>query len=236
MTLQVIGAGFGRTGTSSLKTALEFLGFGPCYHMFEVANEPYHVDLWNQANKGEDINWQKLFEEYRSAVDWPVCAFLEELIDIYPAAKVILTYRDPSEWYESACATIFNFMEIGMRHPDPEARKQIEMIRQLILDGVFAGKYKNRDYAIYIYNKHIEKIDKLVPAERLLKYKVTQGWEPLCHFLDVPIPSVPFPWLNDRRSFNIKTLFNNSEATLKKSLLHPSRITEEKRKQALTGR
>jgi len=99
------------------------------------------------------------------------------------------------------------------------------------------GDDKNREYAIYIYNKHIEKISKLVPTERLLKYKVTQGWEPLCHFLDVPIPSVPFPWLNDRRSFNIKTLFNNNEeGVLKKTLLHPSRLTEEKIKQVLISR
>ncbi|MDT8318392.1 MAG: sulfotransferase [bacterium] len=209
MTLQVIGAGFGRTGTSSLKAALEFLGYGPSYHMFEVANKPHHIDLWNQANKSRNIDWQILFEGYKSAVDWPACAFLEELIHIYPTAKVILTYRDPSEWYESACSTIFTAMDTGAQHPDPLARKQIEMIRNLILNGVFTGKYKNKEYAIDTYKKHIERIIRLVSPDRLLKYKVTQGWEPLCHFLDVPIPSIIFPWLNDRHSFNTKTLFNH---------------------------
>ena len=201
MTLHVVGAGFGRTGTNSLKVALELLGFGPCYHMFVVPKNPSHIDLWNQANKGQEIKWKKLFKEYKSAVDWPVCAFLEELIHIYPTAKVVLTQRDPAEWFESANSTIFNAMEIGKTHPNPQCRKPIEMASDLILNGIFAGKYRDRKYAINIFEKHVEKVIQIVPVDRLLQFRVEQGWEPLCNFLDVPIPSEPFPWVNDRMNF-----------------------------------
>src|SRR5919199_3150253 len=107
MALEVIGAGFGRTGTMSLKVALEELGFGPCYHMTEVFANPKHVKFWEAAARGEPVDWEELFRGYRSSVDWPGAAFYEELMERYPDAKVILTVRDPDRWYESALNTIY---------------------------------------------------------------------------------------------------------------------------------
>ncbi len=107
MALAVIGAGFGRTGTLSLRDALERLGLGPCYHMYEVMQNPGHADFWQRAADGEAVEWEELLAGYRSAVDWPVCSFWAELAARYPEAKVILTVRDPGRWFESAWSTIF---------------------------------------------------------------------------------------------------------------------------------
>jgi hypothetical protein len=95
MTLKVIGAGFGRTGTSSLKQALEDLGFGPCHHMTEVIAHPQQVPVWEAAMNGEPVEWEDVFHAYQSAVDWPSAAFYEPLMERYPDARVILTVRDP---------------------------------------------------------------------------------------------------------------------------------------------
>src|SRR3712207_228473 len=110
MAIEVIGAGFGRTGTMSLKVALEELGFGPCYHMIELFGHPEHVELWETASQGKPVDWEKLFSGYRATTDWPACSFYGELMQRYPNAKVILTVRDPDRWYESTYNTIY-----GMR-------------------------------------------------------------------------------------------------------------------------
>src|SRR5579884_3535914 len=105
--LKIIGAGFGRTGTLSVKAALEELGFGPCYHMIEVFQHPDHLLQWEAATRGEAIDWRKLLEGYQAAVDWPACSFYKQLMEIYPDAKVLLTVRDPEKWYESVISTIY---------------------------------------------------------------------------------------------------------------------------------
>src|SRR5687768_14884397 len=107
MALKVIGAGFGRTGTLSLKTALEELGFGKCYHMVEILRKPGHMKQWTQIMHGSKAEWESLFQGYQSAVDWPVAAYYRELMDVYPEAKVILTMRDPHSWHRSIMTTIY---------------------------------------------------------------------------------------------------------------------------------
>jgi hypothetical protein len=106
MALEVIGAGFGRTGTKSLKAALEELGFDPCYHMSELFGHPEHVELWEAAARGKSVDWNELLGGYRATTDWPACSFYEELMQSYPDAKVILTLRDPNRWYESTYNTV----------------------------------------------------------------------------------------------------------------------------------
>jgi hypothetical protein len=91
MAIEVIGAGLGRTGTTSLKAALEELGFDPCYE--DLFGHPEHVQLWEAAARGKSVDWNELFGGYRVATDWPVCLFYEELMHSYPDAKVILTLR-----------------------------------------------------------------------------------------------------------------------------------------------
>src|SRR5215211_8288973 len=117
MSLEVIGAGFGRTGTMSLKVALEEVGFGPCYHMREVFAHPEHVELWRAATHGKPLDWEQIFGGYRATVDWPACTFYGELMERYPDAKVLLSVRDPEQWYESTRNTNYELVRIGSRSP-----------------------------------------------------------------------------------------------------------------------
>jgi hypothetical protein len=208
--IKIIGAGFGRTGTLSMKTALEELGFGPCYHMMEVFSHPKHAPVWEAAAKGETVNWKELFNGYQATVDWPGCTFYKEFMQIYPDAKVLLTVRDPEKWYESTQSTIYHrtvrtnapFSRRLLRLLRPDILKTVRMINTLIWEGTFNDNFTDKPYAIEIFNQHIEEVKKVVPPERLLVYNVKEGWEPLCAFLGVEVPrNKPFPHLNDRVSF-----------------------------------
>ncbi|MCL7453243.1 MAG: sulfotransferase family protein [Anaerolineae bacterium] len=199
--LEVIGAGLGRTGTHSLAQALEILGFGPCYTILDVNRNPGHFDLWTAAVAGEAVDWQKLYHNYRSAVEWPTVAFLPSILAQYPSAKVVLTLRDADSWYESASVTIFPALESTAKHPDPQQRARSTLKRRLILQDVFGGKYWDKEHALSVYKNHNRSVIDLVPGERLLQYSITEGWEPLCRFLAVDIPGQVFPHRNERAEF-----------------------------------
>jgi len=208
--LKIIGAGFGRTGTLSIKTALEELGFGPCYHMRKVFSHPQHIPRWHAAARGEAVDWQELFKGYQATVDWPGCTFYKELMQIYPDAKVLLTVRDPEKWYESAQSTIYQignvtpppYLALLLKLFFPHMPQTIQMINTLIWEGTFNGNFADKQYAIQVFNQHIEEVKQHVPPERLLIYNVKEGWEPLCAFLGVEVPqNKPFPHLNERASF-----------------------------------
>lgn len=205
--MKVIGAGFGRTGTLSLKLALEQLGFNPCYHMQEVImNNRDHATLWTAAAQGKPVDWKALFAKYQATVDWPACTFYKQLMEVYPDAKVLLSVRDPVKWYESAANTIFRVSREGfprlMGLMFPGLKGLIEMTHTLIWQGTFDGKFADRDHAIAVFNRHNEEVKRTVPPERLLVYDVKEGWEPLCRFLQVPVPNTPFPRVNDTATFN----------------------------------
>ncbi len=210
----VIGAGFGRTGTMSLKVALEQLGFGPCYHMTEVFQHPEHLPYWEAVARGETIDWLELFAGYRASLDWPACSFYKEQMQTFPDAKVILTVRDPERWYESVRATIYHagsgtggsplarLISLAMRTFVPRVRSLMRIHKGIIWGGTFDGRLEDKDYAIAVFNRHIEEVKRYVPPEKLLVYNVKEGWEPLCAFLGVAVPAdTPFPHLNDRDSF-----------------------------------
>lgn len=212
MTIEVIGAGFGRTGTLSLKAALEELGFGPCYHMSELFEHPEHIELWEAAAKGQPVDWNQIFRNYRATVDWPGGAFYEELMERYPDAKVILTVRDPEKWYESAWSTIYGIQKtadyspvsrlVRLLVPRMRVMKRAgQMINALAWEGMFHGRFEDRQYAIEAFERWNEEVKKRVPSERLLVYEVKEGWEPLCEFLGVGAPDKPFPHLNDAEVF-----------------------------------
>jgi len=201
MTLSVIGAGFGRTGTLSIKMALEQLGVGRCYHMVEVFDNPQHIALWRAAAEGRPVDWDALFAGYGAAVDWPACHFWRQLTDCFPDAKVLLTVRDAERWYQSAHDTIYQAMIGSLPIDDPVARSQREMAAKIVLEDTFGGRFEDRAHAIAVYERHNAEVRRAVPPERLLVYELGQGWEPLCRFLGKPVPAEPFPKVNSRDDF-----------------------------------
>ncbi|WP_218009256.1 sulfotransferase family protein [Herbidospora cretacea] len=210
--VDVIGAGFGRTGTLSLKAALELLGFGPCYHMADIVEHPRRVRQWLDVGDGRTADWDAIFRGFRSAVDFPAVSYWRELTGHYPAAKVILTVRDPDAWYESAQQTIFHHQieprQLWRRLVHRLVLKRVPDYAQFPLMAwttvaarVFDGRLDDRDHCIEVFRRHNEEVRATIPAERLLVFECRQGWEPLCRFLGVPIPDVPFPHVNDRTEF-----------------------------------
>ena len=197
MSLQIIGAGFGRTSTMSLKIALEQLGFGPCYHMSEVAQHPDHDAVWLTATRRQGVDWDALFKGYAAGVDWPIAAFWRELASHYPQAKFILTIRDPEAWYTSIAATIFPAL---MSEPvgDPTHRT---MTRELILEQTFGGRHADKDHVIDTYLQHNQAVRDTLGPQRLLEYETGTGWDPLCAFLGVSAPEQPFPMTNTTEEF-----------------------------------
>ena len=170
------------------------LGFGPCYHMFEVQAHPEHRDLWLSMAEGGSHDWDEIFAGYRSAVDWPVAAFYEPLMHRYPGSKVVLTVRDPQAWYHSARATI-------IPSPDDYEERSSAMTRRIIWDGVFGGRVHDREHALATFQAHIAEVKERVPADRLLVYDVADGWGPLCAFLGVGVPPQPYPHRNTTEEF-----------------------------------
>jgi hypothetical protein len=205
MPLKIIGAGLGRTGTLSLKAALEELGFGKCYHMIEVLGNPGQTAIWNAAAEGKPMDWDAVFQGYQATVDWPACNFYEELMRRYPDAKVILTVREPERWYDSARQTIYYVRNLIPRWAaalNPRMRGFRPMLDRLVWDGMFHGRFEDKSYAIDVFNRHNEQVRRVTPPERLLVYEVKDGWGPLCSFLGVRIPEgKPFPHLNDAEVF-----------------------------------
>ncbi|MQA84958.1 MAG: sulfotransferase family protein [Streptosporangiales bacterium] len=199
--MKVIGAGFGRTGTMSMKVALERLGFGPCYHMIEVIDNPEHAPKWLAAARGELADWDDLLGGYGATVDWPGCSFWVELMEAYPEAKVVLNVRDPERWYQSVDNTFLHNLRQARAAglPPPE---EMRHLFELIIDGTFHGRIEDREYAIGVFRRHNERVRQAVPPERLLVYEVGQGWDPLCEFLGAARPDEPFPHLNDTASFH----------------------------------
>lgn len=196
MSLQVIGAGLGRTGTLSLKAALEQLGLGPCYHMTRIFEHIEHGPMWQQFAAGERSDWDSLLGNYNSAVDWPASYFWRELAAFYPQARVILTVRDAARWFNSIDNTLFRFMRSPVVPDDEAARRQIAMARDIVQKRTFDDRIEDRDHVIDTFERHNRTVQAALPAERLLTYDVAQGWEPLCAFLGVPVPDGPFPRIN----------------------------------------
>ncbi len=196
--MQVIGAGFGRTGTSSLQKALEVLLSGPCYHMKTVLLQDEHLQAWSDFAAGvlPSMDWRRLLHGYAAAVDFPVCIYYRELMAAFPDAKVILTVRDPLQWWDSfsRLQRLTNKARL-LCFCVPRLRTIARFTDTMIIQSVFGGTLE-RDSCIAVYNRHIAEVRSAVARERLLEFDVQQGWEPLCDFLKKPVPHVPFPHLN----------------------------------------
>jgi hypothetical protein len=195
-TLRVIGAGFGRTGTLSMRTALMCLGFAPCDHMVENEEHPERFALWDEALRrktaGEPIDWRPLLDGFRAIVDWPGAYFWRELTDAHPEAKVLLTVRDPQRWYDSIQGTIFAMLDDQL----PEGS------REIIFTRTFGDRLTDRAHCQSVFARHVKAVQETIAPDRLLIFNVKEGWEPLCTFLGVPVPEdEPFPHVNDTAAF-----------------------------------
>lgn len=210
--MKLIGAGMPRTGTLTQKVALEMLGFEPCYHWVNILADLNEVDVWNRALDGEAV-WDEVFAGCEATVDWPGGYFWRELAEHYPDAKVLLSVRDPEKWEPSFRETIWNMghgesllrlMASARGHVDPQWARYLELVDRMFWtgNGTFASSGgEHPEQLIAEFERHNDEVKATVPAERLLVWNVTEGWEPLCDFLEVPVPSEPMPHANDRETF-----------------------------------
>jgi hypothetical protein len=192
MPLEIVGAAYPRTGTVSLKMALEQIGFGPCHHMAEMIAHPEMGALWVAAARGRP-DWDAIFANYRSCADAPSCYFWRETTAKYPQAKVILTERDPEAWFESTQATVFSPQWVAATLKMPLGEFFQAAVYDFYGDGIH-----DHDFMIANYKRYCDEVRRAIPPEQLLVYRTGSGWEPLCEFLGVAVPDAPFPKLNVR--------------------------------------
>ncbi|MHB8490814.1 MAG: sulfotransferase family protein [Solirubrobacteraceae bacterium] len=211
MAFKLIGAGMPRTGTLTQKEALEILGLTPCYHWVNIIADLDQVPVWTRAMDGEAI-WDEVFDGVQATVDWPGGHFWRQLADHYPDAKVLLSVRDPEPWERSFRETIWNMghggsllhlMSSARAQVDPRWKRYVALVERMFWspEGSFADSDGSAERFIAAFERHNEAVKQAVPPERLLVWSVTEGWGPLCEFLEVDVPDQPLPHVNDRETF-----------------------------------
>jgi hypothetical protein len=191
--LRVIGAGLGRTGTTSLKAALEQLLSGRCYHMLELRDRPDDPDIWGDAYRGQSPEWRSFFAGYQATVDWPAAPFWQELSDAFPDAIILLSVRDPDSWFRSASSTIFPALATYFAADAPDdgwTRMGVGMMTRLTPD------WRDEDAAKAAFVAYNDAVRAAAPSERLVEWRPSDGWEPICEALGFAVPRQPFPHLN----------------------------------------
>ncbi len=220
MALKVIGAGWGRTGTESLKKALEILEGKPCYHMFELVKDGRRLRFWEALERSGKTDFDALFEGYSSAVDFPAAYYYKQLMAKYPDAKIILTVRDPDKWFESASKTIFRkppafvFLVLRFLGMFSERLGTFPKVfdyasRAFLQSDLFQNRLTDKAFLAQQMADWNAEVIRSVPAERLLIYQVSEGWGPLCRFLGKPVPEVSFPRANDSDAFQKRLELKN---------------------------
>ncbi len=215
MGLKVIGSGFGRTGTLSMKVALEQLGYVKTHHMEYVLKNADQRALWHDVATGGTPDWDRIFDGYQASVDFPSASYYKELLAAFPDAKVVHTVRDVDRWYKSASETIYPISKAAPAWATrllPFFRRNREMVDGAVWNRVFHGRFEDEAYAKQVFHDYTEQVKADIPADRLLIFEVKDGWEPLCAFLGRDVPDAPFPHVNDSASFkamirNIKLVF-----------------------------
>jgi len=201
MSLRVVGAGLGRTGTHSLKDALEQLLGGPCYHMIEVFGRPDDIAVWQAAIDGAPPQWNEFLADYRATVDWPAAAFWRDIADANPDAIVLLSTRESADaWWRSANATIFEVSRRSRDGAGPVPPAHLQMIADLF-SRTFTSEWTDEDAAKRAYEAHNAAVRAAVPADRLVEWHPGDGWEPLCAALGIDEPAEPFPHVNSTDEF-----------------------------------
>jgi hypothetical protein len=213
MSIKIIGAGLPRTGTNTLKASLEQLGYNKTYHMKELLGHPENLHYWLSLQSTGITKWDELYQGFEATVDFPGYPWYKEHMTRYPDAKVILTVRPFENWYSSIYSTIWQagpqtaFQKIAMMSRllfNPRLRSVIKCVKFAkghIFGLHLQGRFKDKAFAEKIFNQHIEEVKAYVPAEKLLIYDVSEGWGPLCKFLDLPEPKEPLPHLNKKEDF-----------------------------------
>lgn len=193
MTLQIIGAGVGRTGTTSLMLALEYLLQAPCYHMAKLPKHPEHLQILHDTATVDTTNWVDFFVGYSAMTDWPAAAFYSSIMHQFPDAKVLLSTRDPEQWYQSCEATIIPkiLQADGLWG---------QMIREVIFT-TFTDKLESKDTCIKAFIQHNQKVRDCVPKQRLIDWQLGDGWQPLCEGLGLVIPEIDFPCVNTTKDY-----------------------------------
>ena len=196
----LVGAAFPRTGTMSVKNALEHLRVGRCYHMHEVFLNPEQIEIWDATSEGKMPDWRAFLTDYAVTLDSPACLYWRELADCFPSAKVLLLRRDPESWYESMLSTTYRVV-MGTKG---ETEPALAMVRRVLFQDYFKGRFEDKKYAISKYRQYCEEVRENISEERLLDYEVSQGWGPLCEFLGYSVPDEPFPMKNTRERFQAR--------------------------------
>ncbi len=213
MSLKVLGTGMPRTGTSSLKTALEILGYGNCAHMEGLFGNARKTTQWVELFERGTTNFKDLFNGYQSSTDFPGCLLYEKLLAAYPDLKIIHGSRDPEAWYESMLTTVY--AAVPHTEADREANRKkgegspkfrtigaaLSLVDVYLFQQYFRGEFLHKEKTLARYTAFQDEVRTRVPAHQLLEFNVREGWAPLCAFLEVPVPETEFPFRNKRKDF-----------------------------------
>ncbi len=202
MSLQIIGPGFGRTGTRSLKAALEQLGFGPCHHMQTVFADPVQRAYWKTVADGGSVDWHEVFAGFRSQIDWPGAHVWRELLQAFPDAKVVFSTRPAEAWWTSYARTVGKLRRLYPTLPvQADVAETLDALKQVMIRRSIDPEMRDREGAIAAFHRQLAEVRAAVPPERLLVFAIGDGWVPLCDFLNLSVPDTPFPRLNDGEDF-----------------------------------
>jgi Sulfotransferase domain len=213
--MKLIGAGLPRTATSTQKVVMDILGLTPCYHMQNVFADLDEAARW-QAALTDAAVLQEIVDPFESTIDWPGSYHYRTLAELYPDAKVLLSVRTGESWARSMQETIWGMLfggglldHITAAHTDvdPKYRVFIELCREMWLHGgiegglIPNGSAATAEQLAAAHDRYNDQVIATIPAERLLVWKPADGWEPLCEFLEVPVPAEPIPHVNDTEAF-----------------------------------
>ena len=202
MSLEIIGPGFGRTGTRSLKAALEALGFAPCHHMQTLFADPAQRACWRTVADGGAVDWREVFAGFRSQIDWPGAHVWRELIEAFPEARVVFSTRPAEAWWTSYSRTVGKLRRLYPTLPVAAGvAETLDIMKQVMIRRGIDPEMGDREAAIAAFDRQLAEVRAAVPPERLLVFAVGDGWAPLCDFLGVPVPETPFPRMNDGGDF-----------------------------------
>lgn len=213
MSIQIIGAGFPRTGTNTLRESLNMLGYVKTYHMKELLVHPEDLQYWSELRQTKTTNWDALYNGYKATVDYPCYPWYKEHMKRYPDAKVILSTRPFEKWYESFSSTIWRAQNPTEEQraamaervkDDPRLQKVMKVMqfaKEIIIGDHFQNRFEDKEFMKEVFDKHHEEVKAFVPADKLLVYNVSEGWEPLCQFLGKPKPDTALPHTNKKEDF-----------------------------------